>query len=558
MARLSTLRDDLVAAATVALVTIPQVMGFAAVAGLPPVAGLYAAVAMGLVGAALSGQPRLNIGPAVTTSTMVYAVLVSVAPGEAQRWPAVAATLTMFVAGFTLAAALLKVGQFVRFVSRSVLIGLTAGSAALIFGTQLAPSLGVEVERTAVLAQLLWRTVAAADQTQWTSVAVAAGTFLLVLVGARTPRFPMPFVALVLAGVAGAALERAGPGLAVATIGRIPRHLPGLPELADPFRTDLIFGAGAIALVGIIQTLAIAKALAAKRREPIDARRELVALAAANAASGLVHGFAGAASFARSALNELAGARTRLSGIAMALLVGVLVAVAGPLAEHIPQAAIAGLLLATAVSMVDWRELGEVLVRDRYDRLVLLTTLLGVFVVPIHWAILLGLAVSIAIFLRRVSRLHLMEMVRGPERHFLEQPLDERTGLSPVTMLQVEGPLFFAHAEELEARLRPIIARRPRAIILRMRRTQQIDFSVIATLQEVAEEYMAAGGTLVICGLTPRMRRLLLGSALGRTIPPEHLLETTRKVFGSAHRAIQFVREHVGAGMPDEELFRRA
>jgi SulP family sulfate permease len=553
-------RQDIQAGVTVALVAIPQCMAFAAVAGLAPASGLYAAVAMGLVGALLSGVPQLNIGPSVTICPMVYAVLVSVAPhGPQERWAELAGTLTVLVGAMTVVAALLNVGQFVRFVSRTVLVGLMSGAAMLIFGSQLAPCLGLETARQPTLIQILWETLGSLGDARWSALIVAIGTILLISACARvSPRFPGPFLALVVGAGGVSAIEAAGIETGLASLGKIPRQWPttGLPAFSATYGTDLIFGALAITLVGLIQTLAIAKAMGSRHRIRVDARRELFALAGGNIAAGFVRGFPGAGSIARSGLTEMSGARTRLAGVSMAVSIAIVVAALAPLAQHIPQAVIAGLLVSTAYSIVEWDQVRDILLRNRYERFVLLTTVLGVLLVPIHWAVLGGLAVSIAVFLRRVSKLHLVEMVDVGDGVFREQPLDECTGSSPITMLQVEGPLFFAQAEEIDERLREIIERRAEVIILRMRRTQQIDYSVVTTINQIARDYGQAGGSLIICGLTPAMHRLMLRSPLALSVGRGHLLETTSKVFGSAHAAIMLARAQF-KGEPGHDLFRR-
>jgi SulP family sulfate permease len=552
MNRGTTIRHDLQAGLTVALVAIPQCMAFAAIAGLPPVAGIYSAVAMGLVGALIATCPQLNIGPAVTTSAMVYAVLATAAPDERQTWPALAGLLALLVGGLTVIAALLKVGQFVRFVSRSVLVGLVGGAAILIFGSQLAPFLGLPQTERPTLIHILIHTAGHLGDADPASLIMAAGTLVLVVLGSRVaPQFPTAFVALVLAGAAAWLLGRAGVATGLQTVGSIPRQWPTslTPRFDGPYTTDLFVGAAALALVGVIQTLAIAKTLADRWDGRIEPRRELIALGAANVAASLAHGFPGAGSFARSALNDAAGARTRLSGVIASIAIVAVVSLAAPLAGYITKAAIAGLLMATAWSIVDWRELLHILRSRGDDRLVLVITLLCVFVMPIHWAILIGLALSVALFLRRVSQLHLVEMVAGQGQQFHERQIDERSGGGPITMLQVEGPLFFAHAEEMGDTLRGVFSHRPRVTIIRMRRTQQIDFSVVTAMERAAREYLQQGGTLILCGLTPEMRSTLRQSALGRIIPARHLLQTTGEVFGSAHRAIELAREIV-AGEP--------
>ncbi len=554
-----TIGRDFQAGLTVALVAIPQCMAFATIAGLTPAAGLYAAVVMGLVGAAVSGTPKLNIGPAVTTSTMVFAIL-AVAAENPEHRAATAGVLAILVGLFTFVGGLLKIGQFAKFVSRSVLIGLTAGAAILIFGSQLPPFFGVASTHEPTLIWILLDTLTRMGGMNLSAVIMAAATLTLILLGNRfLPRFPMPFVVLLFGGVVVWLFERAGIDLGLQTIGSVPRKLPpGLSSFDGVvFGTDLVVGAGAIAIVAIIQTLAIAKSFATRDHRKIDSRRELLALGLANVATGCLHGFPGAGSFARSGLNDMAGARTRMSGIIAAITVAAIVLAGAPLAERITKPAIAGLLMATAWSLVEWKAFLQIVRRERRDRVVLGIMILCVFVLPIHWAIVIGLSVSIAVFLRRVSRLHLFEMVSSTGNAFSEHQIDQQTGSSAITMLQVEGPLFFAHAEDMADTLRTVFQRRPRVTILRMRRTHQIDYSVVSALTRVAQAYIRDGGTLIICGLTEKMRATVLVSDLGKTIRPRFLLQTTREVFGSAHEAIRIAEEIARTEpSPARSLFR--
>lgn len=535
------LSADVFAGLTVALVAIPQCMAFATIAGLPPVTGLYSAVVMGLASALISASPWLVVGPVITASSMCLGVLRLAAPDRPAEWPEIAATLALLVGIFTILGALLNVGRFVRFVSRSVIVGLIAGSALLTIGSQLAAALGVTPSSQPMLIGILWSTVARTPEVHWPALIMSLATLLFVLAAGRIgPKFPAAFVALVLSGVAVALLDRAASGVVLKHIGNLPWEwpAPAMPWYSGPYQTDLVVGAAAIALVGIIQSLAIAKGLGTRNGEVIDSKRELWALGVANIASGFSHGFPGSGSFARSALCDLAGARTRLSGIIAAGAIAIIAVFGASLTCYITHAAIAGLLIATAISMVDWHEFVHVLRHDRYDRIVLGTTILCVFFLPIHWAVLIGLAVSIAVFLRRVSELHLFEMVAGDGQQFVERSVDDQTGRSAVTMLQIEGPLFFAHADELADRLRAILRRVSTVLIIRMRRTKHVDFSVLGALDRVLRDYLERGGRVVICGLQPELRAALRESPLGETIPPEYMLETTREVFGSAHMAI--------------------
>lgn len=557
----SALRDDLLAGLTVALVGVPQCMAFAAIAGLPPVAGIQAAVVMGVVNGLLSRSPKSIIGPAITTSMMVYAVLAAAAPGHPDQWPAVASLLAALVGGLVLAAALLGAGELVKFVSRSVLAGLTAGVGLLIFAAQIAPFLGLSADRTASLAATIRRAADHLDSALWQPATMGAATIALTLALARLgPRVPAAFLAIVIGGIAVFALDRAGVDSRLARIDLSPDGGWSWPRPAyhGPYWSDLLAGAASIALVCIIQTLAISKALAARSGRRINPRRELIALAASNAAASGAGGFPGAESISRTAINELAGARTRLSGVVAAVATGAIALAAAGLTHYVTRAAIAGLLMATAWSVVDRREVREILTRGGPDRIVFLSTLILILLIPIHWAVLIGIGVSVAMFLGRVGRLRIVEMTRGEDGRFEEQEIDGQTGRSAITMLQVEGPLFFAHAEELEDALVRVFGRAPHVVILRMRRTQQIDYSVIAAMTRAAQRYVASGGRIVICGLTEFMLRRLSDSSLGDVVGRDRLLLTTREVFGSAHKAIGMARAFLEGAPTDRAMFREA
>ncbi|MCA9244073.1 MAG: SulP family inorganic anion transporter [Phycisphaerales bacterium] len=542
------LRADTFAGLTVALVSIPQGLAFAAIAGLPAVHGLYAVIVGGLVSSLISGVGRLNIGPAVTTSSMVYAVLATVAPDNHENWPALAGALGVLVGLFTLAGAALRIGRFVRFVSRSVLLGFTVGAALLITGSQLAPMLGLDVGRPPTLLGLLIGVGRHAVEADVASISMAALSFVMVLIGGKyAPRFPTPFIVLALSSVALRVLSQAGLSTTLARIGAIPRSPGALltPWFGGNFTTDLVVGAGAMALVGLIQTLSIAKAISDKQGARMNAGRELAALGAANLATGALQGLPVAGSFVRSALNEVAGARTRVAGVIAAIGAAAITFLAAPLAAWTPTAAIAGLLVATAVGMVDWRDLFRLVRSDRHDRIVLLTMIGCVFVMPIHWAVLVGMALSAAIFMRRAAVLRMTEMISRDGREFRERRIDAHTGKSAITLVQIEGPLFFAHADEIADVLAEIFSRKPSVVIVRMRRTHQLDYTVIAGLDRVVEQFQRGGGVLIVCGLTRAMRRDLIERSSFGARRPELLLTTGGRVFGSALHAVELAEQIV-------------
>ena len=352
----SFLGADLLAGLAVWAVLVPQAVAYAALAGAPPEAGLFAALAAGVAYAVFGTCRELDVGPSSTIAITAAAALATVAAKfPAQDYATLLAALAVLTGVVLLAAGLLRLGFVSEFLARPVLIGFISGIGVVIIVGQLPKLLGLPVESGNV-PETLWRVVGALDGIGWETPLVGIGCLVALLVLRRlAPRVPWAlFVAAVSVALSRAFdLEAHG----VAVIADVPAGLPtpAIPSVGFGEIGALSSGALALALVALAESIGTARSLASQRGYEIDPNQELIALGAANAGAGLLQGFPVDASLSRSAVGSAAGVRTRLSGLFVALLLVVTMLFLTPLFDGLPQATLAAIIIAAVVGLVDVR-----------------------------------------------------------------------------------------------------------------------------------------------------------------------------------------------------------
>jgi SulP family sulfate permease len=409
---LSSLGRDAAAGLTVATVAVPQAMAYAALAGLPPQYGLYTAIVMTAVGAILDSSRLLINGPTNAIAIALLSALTLVP--EEHRVPA-AILLSMMVGIIQLVMALLRFGNLARYVSPAVVIGFTAGAATLLVLDQTRHLLGLAPRGNAGdhFLTRFWLTLTAGEGIHPATVLVAAGTIAVIVLvrqlnialRARGARFPIPqhLVAIIIMGslVWAMRLDEAG----VQVVGAVPGGLPTLQM--PPWNWDhcriLAGNALAIALLGLMEALAMAKAIAARTGQPLDVNQQCISEGAANLAGSFFQCFPGSGSLTRSAVNHQAGAVSQWSGVFAALFVAGAVVVAAPLAYFIPRASLAGILVLAAYRMVDNRQLVRLLRSSKVDAVVLIVTAVSAVLISIEFCILIGVVFS-AVLSKRAEK----------------------------------------------------------------------------------------------------------------------------------------------------------
>jgi SulP family sulfate permease len=484
-------RDDLAsdvgAGIVVAMMMIPQGMAYALVAGLPPVAGLYASIVPPLLYAVFGTSSAQSVGPMAIISLMTASALAPLASPGSALYGMLAAQLALVSGVVLLLCGLLRVGFLANFFSRPVMSGFTLGSAVVIALGQLRTLLG-----------------GALPHAHGPSAVLGVGSVVLLLCARRwlsplLQRLGMPCGAadvaarlapmvLVLSGIALVAalhLDRMG----VQVIGAVPAGLPGLSlAMSAAHWQALLKPSLLIGFMSFLIAMSGAQALALKRAEKLHTNRELVGLGLANVGSALSGGFPVTGSLSRSAVNFAAGARTQLAGVITAvLLAGALVLPTGWLAL-LPLPVLAATIIVAVLGLLDWSTLRTAWDYDRADALALLATGGGVLLLGVEAGVVLGLLLSLGTMIWRESRPHIAVLGRIPyTEHFRNIDRYSADTDPNVLLLRVDAGLFFGNIEAVSERIEEELAahREARHLVLVLSAVNAIDSSALFGLLEL-------------------------------------------------------------------------
>ncbi|MFJ4850729.1 MULTISPECIES: SulP family inorganic anion transporter [unclassified Streptomyces] len=448
----SWLRGDLLAGLTVAAYLVPQVMAYAGLAGLPPVAGLWAALAPLVLYAVLGSSRQMSVGPESTTALMTATAVGPLAAGDPGRYAVLAAALAVVVGLLAVVAWAARVGFVADLLSRPVLVGYLAGVAMIMIVDQLPKLTGVPVTGAAFFPQAA-SFVAHLPQAQPPTVLMGACALVfLFLVRRWAPMAPGPLLAVVFGTVAVSVLGLRGHGVAV--IGEVPSGLPSasLPEPDD--LPSLVLPAVGVLLVGYTDVILTARAFAARAGHGLDPNQELLALGASNLGAGVLHGFPVSSSASRTALGDQAGSRSQVySLVAFVAVVSVLLFL-GPLLSGLPDAVLAAIVVFAACRLIDLPGFRRLAGFRRRELLLALACLLGVLVLDILYGVLVAVALSVAEMLSRVARPHdaIEGLVPGlAGMHDVDDYPRART-IPGLLVYRYDSPLFFANAEDFRRR----------------------------------------------------------------------------------------------------------
>ena len=526
--RLGDLRFDLLAGLTVAAVMLPQSIIYAYIAGMPPVTGLYTAI-IGSIVAALWGSSRhAQAGPTNTHSLLTLSVTMAVVPVGTPEFVAAVGLLAVMVGIFKMLVGITRLGMLANFVSDAVIVGFTAGAGILIIINQLAPLLGITIEQGEGFVGILYQVIMHLMEAHPASLALGIGASIVVIILRRIhPRIPGPLIAIVLAALVVALFHLDAHGVHV--VGELPR---GLPPLAHIPWTDwnligrLSTGALAVGAIGLVQTTSITRSISSLTRQRVDSNQEFVAQGLANIASGLFSGFLVTTSFNRSALNLQAGARTQLAAAASGFFVFLGMLLLAPYAAFIPKAALAGVLVVIAYSMVDMSEIKRLLHGGRGDALIMATTLIATLLLPLEFAVLLGIALSLARYILRTSAPQVLPVVPDDSyKHLSYRP--GRPECTQLAVMEVRGDLYFGAVNHVEQQITEHMRQHPqqRYLLLRMQNVQIIDISGIHMLEFFLSTLREQGGDLYLVKVQPKVFERMNNLGFVRLLGKDHFLE---------------------------------
>ncbi|HET6733987.1 SulP family inorganic anion transporter [Mycobacterium sp.] len=494
----SWLRGDVMAGVTVAAYMVPQVMAYATVAGLPPVVGLWAALAPLAVYAVLGSSRQLSVGPESTTALMTATALAPLAAGDPARFAALAAAAALLVGVICLVAGLVRLGFLAELLSRPVLIGYMAGVAAIMIASQLGKISGVDVEGEEFLDQLR-SFISGLDGMHWPTIILAAFVLVVLLVLAwLAPRIPGPLIAILGAALAVSLLSLDRNGIKV--VGDIPAGLPTPGFTAIPLAdlAAMVIPVAGVAIVAFSDNVLTARTFAVRNGYEVDANAELRALGVCNMGAGLMHGFPVSSSGSRTALGDAVGSRTQLYSVVMLAVVLVVMLFGRGVLAAFPSAALGALVVYAALRLVDVPEFKR-LARFRRSELILaLATTAAVLVFGVLYGVLVAIVLSILDLLRRVARPHdaIQGFVPGVAgMHDIDDYPDAE--LEPgLLVYRYDAPLFFANAENFRERALAAVDEVPGPVewfVLNAEANVEVDLTALDALDQLRSELERRG-----------------------------------------------------------------
>jgi SulP family sulfate permease len=534
----TTLAADLAAGLTVGAVLIPQGMAYALVAGLPPAAGLYAAVFPILAYAAFGRSRQLAVGPVAIVSLLTAAGLEPLARAETERYVALAATLALMVGALMIIMGIGRLGFVADLLSHPVLSGFTSAAALIIVSSQLRHLLGIDLVRSEYVHSVFLDAARRIEETHLLTLAFGSVAFgLLMLLRRWRPTVPWPLLVVVGATVLVAALGLEAHGIKV--VGDIPRGLPAPspPSLEAAELQRLLPLSIGITLVALIESLAMAKYFASRNGYRVEAGQEFFALGAANIAAGVFQGYPVAGSFSRTAVNATSGARTPIAGLITAGVIGVTLVATGPLFRSLPKAVLASVVFMAGTSLVNLAEARRLWGVKRSDFYLLALSFCATLGLGIERGIIVAVVASLLVVLSQTARPHTAVLGRVPGTTNFRN-VDRTPGavtIPGVIVLRVDAPLYFANADFLAETLREVESAHPdrlRVLILDFSSVTDLDSSADAVLGELADEYASRGVEFYLANVKGIILDVMRRSGFHHRLGPARFFFSTHEAVG--------------------------
>ena len=498
---------DLSAALTGAVVVLPQGVAFAMIAGLPPQYGLYTAIIIPIVAALFGSSLHLVSGPTTAISIVIFGVISTYAEPGSAEFIALAFALTLMAGVYQLIFGIVKLGQLANFVSHAVVIGFTAGAAILIAASQLKNVMGVEISQSTSFFLTLIALVNNALTTNVYALLIAIPTLLMAIVIHKFyPRLPHLLLAILFGSIVGILIG--APGRGVAMVGELPNNLPpfSVPEISLSTLRDLAPGALAIAVLGLIEAVSIARSIASHSHQRIDANQEFVGQGLSNIVGSFFSCYAGSGSFTRSGINFSAGAKTPIAAILAAFFLALMLVFIAPLAAYLPIPAMGAVIFLVAYNLIDFKNIKIILGVSRAESAVLIVTFCATLILKLEFAIFSGVLLSLVLYLNQTAHPRISSIIPNPDtlpRRFESVATHSNRRCPQLDILEVSGAIFFGSADSISQRIQVVYKRKPsyRHVLIIASKVSLIDVSGAEMLVEEAKALRERGGDLYISGL---------------------------------------------------------
>ena len=543
-------RADLIAGATLSLVSIPQAIGFALILGLPPMPVITSVVVGGAVGALFFSSHQHVFGPTNSISIIVASTLAAHAASGLTPLQ-LAVYLSFLIGVMQFAAGLFNFGELTKFISRSVVIGYSTGIGVLLIVGQLHNGLGMESDSGASFREWVWNAAQSVGTGHFNPWALGIAILTLgIFEGVRRfrPHWPEALIGLTLLGLGSriyaefhghppfrlimdeGALTAAVPMFSGWRFGH--QHLVLLPTLLGT--------AVAVSILGMLEAASITKSLAAKSGQKLEPNQELLGMGAGNMACALFNAVPGSSSFSRSSVNYQSGARSQLASVFSSGIVLVVLLFITPIFNYIPVAALATHLIRVGVRMINWPHIRIAFRSTRSDAIVFMVTLAASLILKLDTAVYVGIGVSLALFLQKSATPVLVEYTFNDSGNLAELTETGRRQNPQISIIHVEGELFFGAADLFQDQVRRQAEdENIRVFILRMKNARHLDASTVLALQQLHEYLRETGRHLLISGSNPQVTDVLQRSGLLAQIGKDNIFPAESNPTSATRRALQ-------------------
>jgi len=502
-----TVKADFMAGLTGAVVVLPQGVAFAMIAGLPPVYGLYTAMVPAIIAGLFGSSRHLISGPTTAISIVVFAAVSKFAEPGSAKFVQLALTLTFLAGVYQLALGLARMGALVNFISHSVVVGFTAGAAVLIATSQLKHYFGMHIPSGESFIHTWRDLIAQLPETNPYVAGIATLTLVSLIVLMRfKPRWPVMLIGMVLGSLAAAFAGGESEGIKL--VGKLPSALPPLsmPDLHLAALKQLGSAALAVAMLGLVEAVSIARSVASKSGQRINGNQEFIGQGLANAVGSFFSSYASSGSFTRSGLNYTAGAVTPLSAVFAAISLALIVLLVAPLAAHLPIAAMAAVLLVVAYRLIDFHHIKTIISTSKRETAVLATTFFATLFVELEFAIYVGVMLSLIIYLMRTAQPRVTATVPDPNTQHRSFVSDSNLPECPQLMVvRIDGSIYFGAVDHIGERLHSFAEANPaqKHLLVVGTGVNFIDLAGAELLAAEARRRRAQGGDLYLAKIKP-------------------------------------------------------
>ena len=532
------LSSDIAAGLTVGIMLIPQGMAYAMIAGLPPVYGLYAALMPQIVYALMGTSPQLGVGPVAMDSLLVAAGLGALSHSGMDEYIGMAIVLALFMGVLQLVLGILKMGFLVHFLSKPVISGFTSAAALIIGFNQLNHLLGVAIEKSNQLHKLLFNVFSAIHQTNLYTFGVGV-IAILMLLGLRriNKRIPAALVVVILSILMVSFMNLHSSGVQI--VGEIPSGLPWFEIPAVDFSrvADLFPIAITLALVAFMEAISIAKTMENKHGYTVKPNQELIALGTANIVGAFFKSYPTTGSFSRTAINDLNGAKTGLTGVVSVVVIALTLLFLTPLFFYLPNAVLAAIILVAVFGLIDIHYPKQLYKTRKDEFVLLLITFIITLSVGIPQGILFGTLFALLLMLYRTSKPHIAVLgrIKGtPYFRNIERFKDDIEVNSSVLIIRFDAQLYFGNKDYFKSELLGALHAQntlPKTLILKSDPINYIDSSAVFMLENLIKELHDKGVRLLFSEVIGPTRDIIKSSKLITLIGKENFFVTTLEAY---------------------------